>query len=299
MNKYSNPNSVIQQALIDYQPNIVSINSSVIEDLIFNEQHRSIHFHNQTNSLSSLSIYNTFKFLISLNSINYQFWSIQNNQLVRYQNHNLVGALAMFDGFSRLFEYMVKINFDTNYLTLQHIQDFFGDIPVPIERLSILKESFDQHLFNDVLTILEQHIQLKNFNVALAKKISNIMPISYHDPYLKKIQLCLYEMANYLNFLGYDIKIDVTVAADYQIPKVLEHLGVLTYSNQLIDTIQKKEKILSYSDMERAIRSATILSCEDISQKHNISIACLDRFLWLSRNDCHNKNFHLTETPYY
>lgn len=116
---------------------------------------------------------------------------------------------------------------------------------------------------------------------------------------LKKIQLALYEIAQIYVDKGTDVSCDITVAADYQIPKVLEGMSVLKYSEELSKKIDNFELIEENSREEKALRAATIISCEAISEKHHISIPALDRLLWLARNDFKNKNFHLTRTSNY
>lgn len=76
-------------------------------------------------------------------------------------------------------------------------------------------------------------------------------------------------------------------------------MGVLTYSPELSKKIDNFELIEENSKEEKALRAATILACENIAEKHNISIPALDRLLWLARNYFKDKKFHLTKTSNY
>lgn len=297
MNKENN--KVLIQAWKDYNPNIVSINENVLINLQILEEQKSIFANNEIDALKDKNIQESIYFLITLNSINYQFWDLENGHFVRYQNKGQIGALGSFSGFVSLFEYLSKNNFDTHLINKDSIDEHFGNIPDKKRRIMILHESFNHHKFKQVFETIENHIKTQKIDVHLAEKISKIMPLSYEDPYLKKIQLALYEIAQVYIDKGIEVNCDITVAADYQIPKVLEGMGILKYSEELSKKIDNFELIEENSSEEKALRSATIIACENISQTHNISIPALDRLLWLARNDFKNKKFHLTKTTHY
>ena len=292
-------NKVLVQAWSDYNPGIVSINEEVLVRLNISDEQKNILAHNEIDALKDKNIKESTRFLIALNSINYQFWDIENDQFVRYQNKGKVGALGSFEGFVSLYTYLEENNFDTRLINTQSIEEHFGNIPDKSRRILILQEAFDSNKFEQVFNTIESHIKTDKVDVNLAEKIAQILPVSYEDPYLKKIQLALYEIAQIYVDKGTHLECDITVAADYQIPKVLEGMGVLQYSAELSQKIDNLELIEENSKEEKALRAATIIACENISQTHNISIPALDRLLWLARNEFKNKNFHLTRTSNY
>lgn len=292
-------NIVLQQAYHDLEPSIVSINSEKINNLNFSNENKQILISHEREIFQNKNIKDIVRFLISLNSINYRFWDIQDNQFIRYQYDNHVGALALNQGFIGLYDELFQSDFDLSLLTIDMLRFYFGNMPDIEQRVVILKEVFQSSLFEQVFELIEEYRQTSSLNTDLAYKISQLLPLSYHDPYLKKIQLALYEIAISYQLRDYSINCDVTVAADYQIPKVLEGLGVLTYSEELSYKIAHYIPLPSQGEEERALRSATILACEQISQEHEISIPALDRYLWLGRNHFSNKNFHLTYTTHY
>jgi hypothetical protein len=104
--------------------------------------------------------------------------------------------------------------------------------------------------------------------------------------------------ASALKIKGYDIKTDLTCFADYQIPRVLRHLGILVYSPNIAEMVDSSKIIPKDSDEEHAIRAATILACEEICAKINVNPAVLDYWLWSKRNTA-PKPFHLTYTNAY
>jgi hypothetical protein len=292
-------NKVLIQAWKDYDQNIVSINEAILPSLNIPEEQKNILAHNEIDALKDKNIKESTRFLIGLNSINYQFWDLEDGNFIRYQNKGKIGALGSFEGFVSLYNYLEKNNFNTNLINKESMKEHFGNIPDEARRIVILKEAFDNQKFENVFQTIENHIKTETVNVNLAEKIAKIMPGSYEDPYLKKIQLALYEIAQIYVDKGIEVECDITVAADYQIPKVLEGMGVLKYSPELSKKIDNFELIEENSKEEKALRAATIIACENISETHNISIPALDRLLWLARNDFKDKKFHLTKTSNY
>lgn len=291
-------NKVIAQAWIDYDENIVKVDNAAIKKLKVKLLNENVLSPNELNVLATKNVKESIKYLISLNSINYQFWTIENNEFIRYTHNDMVGALAMSKGFEVFYETLKEYKFNTGHISKELMYECFGNIPEVEERIMILKEVFDKNNFERAYKIIEDDIKNKVLNVETAEKIAKVLPASYNDPYLKKIQLALYEIAENLKLRGVSLDVEITVAADYQIPKVLEGMNILKYSAELAEKINNQELIESGSKEEKALRAATILACDEISVTKEISIPMLDRILWLARNDV-KKPFHLTKTPLY
>lgn len=292
-------NKVIAQAWNDYNSNIVSINEDALMNLKISDEDKAILASHEMDALAGKDMKESVRFLIGLNSINYQFWDVQDGVFVRYENRGKVGALGSFEGYVALHNMLEANNFDTSLINNTTMQECFGNIPDKERRIDILREALDKENFDKVYKTIEQHVQNKKIDVQTAEDIASLMPISYNDPYLKKIQLALYEIGQIYVHHGKDLNIDITVAADYQIPKVLEGMGVLKYSPELSKKIDNFGIIEENSVEEKALRAATIISCEQISHEHGISIPALDRVLWLARNNFKDKKFHLTKTSNY
>jgi hypothetical protein len=286
---------ILNRAQFDYKGHIVSISDEMIARLKFpttpETEQLSIY---EMQVLSTMSLEKAIHFLLGLNSINYKYWSNE-EKFVRYEHNGQVGALAAFEGFTQLF-----FNLDDAYLINYDImKQYFGDIPEMGSRIDILRESFHSKHMHLATQLILNAIDNGSMTVKTASEVAKIMPQSFEDPYLKKIQLALYEMAILANTNhNKQVVYDLTVAADYQLPKVLEALGVLNYSQELSEKIEHGIPLISNGHEELAIRAATILSCEKIIHMHPISVSYLDRWLWLQRNDF-NKKFHLTKTTYY
>lgn len=94
--------------------------------------------------------------------------------------------------------------------------------------------------------------------------------------------------------------------ADYKIPQVLRHLGILEYSNYLSNLIDNKQILEHDSEMEIEIRANMLYAIELIKEKlHqegiNMNSVQIDNALWLlSKNKKYkDKPHHLTKTIYY
>lgn len=291
-------NKVLIQSWLDYNPFIVKINEKTLLGLKFSEEDKGALAQNEIEALSGKSLKDSVRFLIGLNSINYQFWDLKDNKFIRYNNKGQTGALGSFAGFIELFNTLEKSEFNVELIEPTLMFQCFGDISDVDKRIKILKESLNPSNLDKVFETIATHIKENTINVDLAEKISLILPLSYADPYLKKIQLALYEISHVYNAHGIENESNITVAADYQLPKVLEGMGVLEYSEDLSKKIDNFDLIEEGSKEEKALRAATILACNEISKKHKISIPALDRVLWLGRNNF-KKNFHLTKTSNY
>ena len=99
----------------------------------------------------------------------------------------------------------------------------------------------------------------------------------------------------------------LTAFADYKLPQVLRHLGILEYDSQLARRIDNLEFIEPGSEKEIEIRAATIQACELIKKKleEEKGIECaspeIDQWLWtLGQNDSFRKYpYHRTRTIFY
>lgn len=296
-----NKSIIMKVAYSNYNKNIVNINESVIEALdLTNQQLNNLELsENENEALKGMTINESIKFLIGLNSINFRYWDLNNGNFNRYQHNGQIGALAAYEGFIDLWKMHTTHSDFYDKLSINTIETYFGDIPDKQNRLIILKESLNPILSNEVAYQIEKKITSGEINTTLAHDISQLMPKSFKEPYLKKIQLALYEMSLYARTKGYNIKDSLTVAADYQLPKVLEAMGILEYSQELKHKIDNHIELPENSKEEIAIRAATIIACEYLASKHNLPITSIDRWLWLARNDFKDKKFHLTKTTAY
>lgn len=88
------------------------------------------------------------------------------------------------------------------------------------------------------------------------------------------------------------------IPADYQVPKMLQHLGCIEYTEGLKAKIKNEVPIISGSAEECEIRAASILACQQIAEKAGVTMCDVDEYLWTRRKECTDP-FHLTLTTHY
>lgn len=124
-----------------------------------------------------------------------------------------------------------------------------------------------------------------------------VYPGYANDMFLKRASLFFMQVARKSDMFKSQIDM-LPVPADYQIPKMLEHMGILQYSAELKKTINEEVLIPSGSLMECEIRASTIAACKILCDKSGKNPSIVDYWLWLNRKSCNN-NFHLTITTDY
>ena len=130
--------------------------------------------------------------------------------------------------------------------------------------------------------------------------LADAFPVAFGDPYLKKAQLAVSMYAGYLRNLGQSVSTaGLTAMADYQVPRVLRALGILTYAPALATTIAERRPVAPGSSEESAIRAATVIACEAIADHLGVTAADVDNLRWLSQGHANDAPFHLTLTTRY
>jgi hypothetical protein len=131
----------------------------------------------------------------------------------------------------------------------------------------------------------------------LMKGLFQYFPGYSADMFLKRASLFFVELYRIFGWFKEDMK-NIFVPADYQLPKLLEHYGVLKYSYDLKNKILSHQLIPKNSLEECEIRAATIIVCDRLSKATGRNIADIDSWLWLNR-DSIDTPFHLTITTDY
>ena len=109
----------------------------------------------------------------------------------------------------------------------------------------------------------------------------------------------MYAIHSSARYRNSNISKQYPIPADYQIPKILESLGVLKYNEALKHKIDNDEFILSGSKEEVSIRAASIIACNRLAEYNNISPERVDDILFNKfRKKVKNKH-HLTVTTNY
>jgi len=88
------------------------------------------------------------------------------------------------------------------------------------------------------------------------------------------------------------------IPADYQIPKMLRHYGVMSFSSNLESIVDGGEFVQSNSEYELNIRAATVKACELIAKQNDISADEVDAWLFMHRQESRVRH-HLCVTEFY
>lgn len=122
-------------------------------------------------------------------------------------------------------------------------------------------------------------------------------PSFANDLFLKRAQLCVMEIHTKFGWFEETIE-DLTVPADYQLPKVLREKKCINYSPELSYLVDSNIHLYRHSQFEVEIRAATIQACSLLSDYSGLSTRDVDAFLFRQK-DSVKSNHHLTVTTDY
>ncbi len=127
--------------------------------------------------------------------------------------------------------------------------------------------------------------------------------------FFKRAQICVADLHGAFGGQRWGAFTDLdqlTIFADYKLPQLLRHFGVLEYSPTLAERIDGQELLEPGGEDEVQIRAATIWACEVLRQTINaasyepITAAGIDLQLWLLSQDTMNmRPYHRVRTIYY
>ncbi|WP_088501199.1 queuosine salvage family protein [Burkholderia ubonensis] len=313
-------NPVLATARADYAEALVAIDEKAIAALELFEPGGELQSIGSTLPLSSLArAMEGIPYFIAMNALNFQFWDVTDSgELVRYRHKELEGALAMQAAFLNAWEAAARLALEKtgaannvpviaralNYhVTSEGLTRVFGDIPEIGKRARILMEVLeDGNLLQQVAANLLDAVHQGELAWTHAELLAKTYPGAYGDAYLKKAQLTMMFIAGQWNAHtppNRACRLNVTAAADYQLPKILRALGVLRYSVEVADTVDRQQLIPAGSVAERAIRAATVLACEKLAAHLQCTVPEVDFWLWVNRNQARGAQFHLTRTTAY
>lgn len=169
--------------------------------------------------------------------------------------------------------------------------------PLIEERVKHLEELIkeDAEQFSIGLLDLEAHNKL-NLNVLMGTMIA-MYPGFASDLFLKRLSLFFIQLYRRFGWFSDELKY-LHVPADYQVPKMLEHFGCISYEYSLQTAIENGDLIPKGSIAECEIRAATVLTIKRLCELTGWNVAQVDGFFFLQRNSATNP-FHLTITTDY
>lgn len=289
------------QVEADYQPSLVAINHDRIRELEPPKAGLTPMSTDLAGTAPGERLEAAIAYILLVNSQNFQFWDIRDGEFVRYEYEGVVGARGMRIAFQKAWgDDKSSATFRRAYAE-KGVTGLFGNISQPEARAAIFSEILTSRVLENLAGMLAKvAVHRGAFTLWTARCIADYLPESYADPYLKRAQLALAEIAGfcYENGMNVDCS-ELTLFADYQLPWVLRGLGVLEYAPALAAAVDSQQLIPKDSPEERAIRAATILAGERMAAAFRCTPAAVGNYLWTNRGAAGSAPFHLTVTTAY
>lgn len=253
-------------------------------------------------------------YLFVLDALNFSFWPDEGAPKweIEYKGKWHGGYYGLSLALKKAFESGVPI---TNFKYLKNIKadesvKIFsgrGEIPLFNERLNILRscsEILDRNYEGQFINFMRS---VKNRALDLVLKIVKELP-SFDDRFLKRAQILVGDIWGCFNGIGLGEFSDIdnlTAFADYKLPQILNHFGILEYSPALTKKIRNLALIESGSKEEIEIRAATIWAVEFLKDALcdagvKINSIQTDWILWNKSQEINFElPYHRTRTVYY
>ncbi|MFQ5795065.1 MAG: queuosine salvage family protein [Candidatus Bipolaricaulia bacterium] len=263
----------------------------------------------------------TVQYLLILDSLNFCFWGEPRWRIV-YRGQPLDGYNALAAALKRTVEDGGPI-LDADYLSkiskieLRHIFQAEGKIALFEERLRILQEtgSVLAERYDGSATSLVERAGERA--VKLARRLVADFP-SFRDEashrgdrvrFYKRAQIFAADLHGAFDGKAWGTFTDLdrlTCFADYKLPQVLRHLGILIYAPPLAAAVDLREPIEAGSEVEVEIRASTVWAVEWIrrglaTSGMPLKSVEIDWILWhLGQQERFNKHpHHRTLTVFY
>jgi hypothetical protein len=294
---------IIAQAREDCRPDLVAID----EDAITRLPARADRFSHLTVGLFGKPAGRTPEgaaaYSIALNSLNFMFWMPTPQGMARYHWGNEGGAHGLKAAFDHIWgdeltpvRLREKLGSGDELVVIE----VFGDISMPRRRAQFLQEVLSGDALEQAAAELVAASRTGRLTTDDAERLAARFPIAYgQDPYLMRAQLAVMWFAGYLLEQGGAVECDITVAASYQMPRVMRSIKVLRFAPALAAKIDSHTLISRHGEEERAIRAATVLGVQEMARHLSVSEHAMVNVLWQNRHACGAIPYHLTITTDY
>jgi Potential Queuosine, Q, salvage protein family len=265
----------------------------------------------------------TINWILSLDAINFCFWAEKDQPRwsIDYLDERLNGYLAEAAALKRAVEEDIPL-WDAAYLSnisekdLTYILRGEHTIPLFEQRLHnlrevghVLLEKYDGQFIHAIEQADRNAVEL---TLLLARDFSSFNDVVLYRNRLvrfyKRAQICVADLYGSFGgkgwgaFTGMD---QLTIFADYKLPQVLRHYGILEYHPSLAQRIDAQELLEAGSEEEVELRAATVWACELLQRelaRHDqpMTAAEIDMRLWLlGQNVTGMRPYHRTRTIFY
>lgn len=270
----------------------------------------------------------TVNWILLLDALNFCFWGEKDQPRwqIAYQGEVLNGYWAEAASLRRAVEeqlplcdaeYLSNIDRQTLASVFRGLSADGPDIPLFAERLRIAHEAGQVLLerFQGQFSHLVEQAQQSGVELvlALARHFPSFHDVAYYDNqevrFFKRAQICVADLHSAFQGQSWGSFTDLdqlTIFADYKLPQVLRHFGVLVYTPELASKIDAQTLLGAGEAEELEIRSATIWACEllrraiDALVEQPVTSAEIDQLLWhLGQDATAMQPYHRVRTIYY
>jgi hypothetical protein len=294
---------ILARAEADYQPGLVAVD----DDAIARMPARSERFGAMAFGLAcqpaGQSREGAAAYSILLNSLNFMFWNLMPTGIARWQWRDQGGA----DGLRAALDEAWGAGATPDRLRAQlgagseqSLDELLGEIPLARRRAQFMREVLASDRLEQAAAQLVVAGDTGRLTADDAERIAKCFPLAYgQDPYLVRAQLALMWYAGFLSEQGVPVECDITVAASYQMPRVLRSIRVLRFAPGLAAKIDSHTLLMRESEEERAIRAATVLGAQAMARHVGVPEHAMVGVLWQHRQACGALPYHLTVTTDY
>lgn len=123
-------------------------------------------------------------------------------------------------------------------------------------------------------------------------------------PFLKRAQLLAADLVSLTGDVETQDMGELTAAADYKLPQILRHYGVLQYAQPLAEAVDSQCELIAGSEAEVEIRLGTVMAVELLKEHwpHGLPVPRahqIDSLLWSRSQHTAMKPYHRCRTVYY
>ncbi|MEW6664725.1 MAG: queuosine salvage family protein [Thermodesulfobacteriota bacterium] len=266
----------------------------------------------------------TVAYLLVLDTLNFCFWpgACEKRWEIRYEGERLSGYLGLAACLKMAVEAGIPVT-DAEYLARLSMEEFRqvlsgeGELQLMERRLEALRE-LGEILRRDYrgrasLLVASAGKSSVKLTRLLAERLASFRDVADYDGgrvlFYKRAQIVAADLNGALEGKGpgaFSDMDELTAFADYKLPQVLRHLGILHYSPSLAQKVDDRVLIAAGSPEEVEIRAATIVAVDMIRQElsrlgREYRAFEIDWILWnLGQSDEYRlRPYHRTVTVFY
>lgn len=268
----------------------------------------------------------TVNWLLLLDALNFCFWSEKDvpRWQIDYKGETLNGYWAEAASLTRAVEEGIPL-WDAAYLSTvsdEVMAHIFRPVPgtpvIPLfeqrvvharEVGRVLLDGFEGQFTHAIEQVGGDAVQLA---LLLARQFPSFYDVAnyrgHEVRFFKRAQICVADLhgAFHGQAWGNLTRLnELTIFADYKLPQILRHYGILNYEPMLAARVDAQELLPMGSEEEVEIRASTVWACELLRQEmlrqgHAMNAMEIDSRLWLLAQDAQvMRPYHRTRTPFY